>query len=107
MPFESTQSAIKTWTTLGILNSFEYPIKYDYFSYLLNLSSILANSFEMSTKEIPANSLYTISFEDLVNSPREEMVSIFKFLQLESPMISEVCYENIKNGIYKSNIRAS
>ena len=107
MPFKSSQSAIKTWSTLGILNSFEYPIKYDYFSYLLNLSSILANSFEMSTKEIPANSLYTIIFEDLVNKPREEMVSIFKFLQLESPMISEVCYENIKNGIYKSNIRAS
>jgi hypothetical protein len=103
-PFETIPSSVKLWTKLDILNSFEYPIKYDYFTYSLNLFSILSKTFERNKSAIPSNSLYTIRFEDLVNNPIEEIASVFKFLQLESSNVSEVCYSNLTQAISKSNI---
>lgn len=103
-PFESIPSAVKLWKTLDILNSFECPIEFDYFSYSLKLFSILSNSFENIKSEIPANSLYTIRFEDLVSNPRKELESIFNFLQLESSKVSNASYQKIIDGINKLHI---
>jgi hypothetical protein len=64
----------------------------------------LANSLENIKCEIPANSLYTIRFEDLVSNPRDEMTSIFNFLQLESSKVSNASYQNIIDGINKLHI---